>query len=70
MKSAFFIMELWQTGNIGSSNIAKIKNNPKDGFTTYELGKSALVDLFMDPKSEVNQQIFANFTVMELFWKA
>lgn len=34
MKQGYFIMRMWQTGNIGSQNIAKADNNPKEGFTT------------------------------------
>lgn len=36
MKSAFFILEMWQTGNVGPHNIAKTEKQPKEGFKTYK----------------------------------
>lgn len=36
MKASFFILEMWQTGNVGSHHIAKTENQPKVGFKTYE----------------------------------
>lgn len=35
MKKRFYILGMWQTGNIGSYNIAKIKEQPEDGFLLY-----------------------------------
>lgn len=36
IKEAFFIMRLWQTGNVGSHNIAKIEGQKQFGYRTYE----------------------------------
>lgn len=35
MSKAFFVLRLWQTGNIGPHNIAKIDGQPKEGFLIY-----------------------------------
>lgn len=36
MKSAYYIMQLWQTGNVGAHNIKKLDANPKEGFHLIE----------------------------------
>ena len=36
-------MKLWQTGNVGSHNIDKIKANPVGGYTSYEDAKAGML---------------------------
>jgi len=44
MKQNFYILEMWQTGNIGSHNVKKCDSQPKDGFKTYELAEEWLFE--------------------------
>ncbi|HSE56745.1 MAG TPA: RNA-binding protein [Candidatus Paceibacterota bacterium] len=67
MKSGFFIMKLWQTGNVGSCNIAKIKANPKKGYASDEEAKTAMKNLHKNGDWELTQSGYS-FTVTELFW--
>ena len=68
MKSAFFIMQMWQTGNIGSNNIKKLKDNPKDGYKSYDDAKAGMIKLFNDGNWELNNNYY-DFSIMELFYK-
>lgn len=67
MKSGHFIMKLWQTGNVGSHNIAQLKDNPKEGFKTSDEAKTALNKLHEEGNWEVTKGGY-HFTIMELFW--
>ena len=60
-------MKLWRTGNIGSHNIAKLKDNPKEGFKTPEEAKTKLQQFYEEGNWEVKEGGY-NFTIMELFW--
>lgn len=35
MSRRFYVLAMWQTGNIGSCNIAKVEQQPEDGFLMY-----------------------------------
>lgn len=35
MKKRFYVLGMWQAGNIGPHNISKVKEQPKDGFILY-----------------------------------
>lgn len=67
MKSAFFIMQMWQTGNIGSHNIKKLKQNPKEGYVSYEDAKAGMLKLWHENDWELNKGGY-DFAIMELFW--
>jgi len=68
MKSAFFIMQLWQTGNIRSHNIKKLGSNPKKGYQSYEEAKTGMLELLRNGDWELNESGYA-FAIMELFYK-
>ena len=42
MKHAWFIMKLWQMGNIGPHQIEKLEGQEKDGYNTSELAAEAM----------------------------
>lgn len=44
MKSAYYIMKIWQTGNVGSHNITKSHVNPENGFQTYEEAEQYMLE--------------------------
>jgi len=67
MKSAFFIMQMWQTGNVGSHNIKKLKDNPKNGYESYEDAKEAMLKLREDGNWELKKGGY-DFSIMELYW--
>lgn len=67
MKSAFFIMQMWQTGNIGSYNIKKLKDNPKEGYGSYEDAKAGMLKLWYEDNWELKKSGY-DFAIMELFW--
>lgn len=67
MKSAYFIMQIWQTGNIGSHNIKKLDANHKEGYINYEEAKSAMLQLIKDGDWDLKQRGYS-FSIMELFW--
>lgn len=67
MKSAYFIMQMWQTGNIGSHNIKKLDANPKEGYINYEEAKSAMLRLRKNDDWDLKQRGYS-FSIMELFW--
>lgn len=68
MKSAFFIMQMWQTGNIGSHNINKLNDNPKDGYASYEEAKAGMLKLHGGGNFPLNQSNGYTFCIMELFY--
>ena len=71
MKSGFFIMKLWQTGNIGSNNIKALKDNPKDGYDNYNEAKIEMFKLHSNKNWDLtlgSEQCGFKFTIMELFW--
>ncbi len=68
MKSAFFIMQMWQTGNVGSHNIKKLKENPQQGFESYEDAKTAMLKLWSEEDSWELKKGGYDFSIMELFW--
>lgn len=67
MKSAFFIMQMWQTGNVGSHNIKKLKDNPKNGYERYEDAKEAMLTLWTEGNWELKKGGY-DFSIMELYW--
>ena len=44
MKKSFYVLEMWQTGNVGSHNIRKVIEQPDDGFLLYRDAETWLVD--------------------------
>lgn len=62
----YYIMKLWQTGNVGSCNIAKIDANPKDGYQTHELAEKALEKLREEGNFEAR---YYNLTILPI-WPA
>lgn len=66
MKSAFFIMQLWQTGNVGSNNIKKLKANPKEGYESYEDAKAGMLKLWAEDNWDLKKGGY-DFAIMELF---
>ncbi len=63
IKTAYFIMVMFQTGNVGSHNIKKITNQPDEGFKTRALAEQYLVN----NEEKVNQWHFCNYTIMKLY---
>lgn len=59
-------MKLWQTGNIGSHNIAKLEANPKKGFETASLARKKLEDLYKEGDWEVVEGDY-EFTILPIF---
>lgn len=66
MKSAYFIMQMWQTGSI-SHNIKKLDANQKEGYINYEEAKLAMLKLRKDGDWDLKQRGYS-FSIMELFW--
>ena len=60
-------MKLWQTGNVGSHNVDKLIENPKDGYKTYDEAKLSLYLLKSKGIWALNQPDYS-FTIMELFY--
>jgi hypothetical protein len=69
MEQRYYIMKIWQTGNIGSHNIAKADNNPKEGFPTYEIAEQFLLDLYDNKVWEISGVSSFTFTIMKLYFK-
>lgn len=67
MKSGFFIMQLWQTGNVGSHNIKKLKDQPKKGYLTKDAAVLAMLEMKDKGNWEIKEGGY-DFTVMELYW--
>ncbi len=67
MKSGFFIMQLWQTGNVGSHNIKKLKDQPKKGYLTKDAAVLAMFKMKDKGNWEIKEGGY-DFTVMELYW--
>ncbi len=68
MKSAYFIMHLWQTGNVGSHNISKITHQEKEGYATYDLAKQEMIRLKLIGNWQLNCPEYT-FCIMEIFGK-
>lgn len=66
MKSAFFIMEMWQQGNVGSHQIKKLKENKEDGYATYDEAKEAMLTLKENGNWTLNKSR-STFAIMEIF---
>lgn len=60
-------MKMWQTGNIGSQNIAKADNNPKEGFLTYEEAEKFMSDSFENEVFEFSESNFKTFCIMKVY---
>ena len=60
-------MQMWQTGNIGSYNIKKLKDNPKEGYGSYEDAKAGMLKLWYEDNWELKKSGY-DFAIMELFW--
>lgn len=67
MKSAWFIMKLWQTGNAGSNNIDKIEGQSKTGYSDSGKAETAIKDLKKKGNWDLKQDD-CSFTVMQLWW--
>lgn len=67
MKQAYYIMRMWQTGNIGSYNITKADNNPKEGFQTYEEAEQFMFESFDNKVWEFSDGCFYNFCIMKVY---
>jgi hypothetical protein len=67
MKSGFFIMQLWQTGNIGSHNIKKLDENPQNGYESYDKAKNAMLKLRQENNWELSHSQYI-FCIIEIFW--
>lgn len=61
----YFIMQLWQTGNVGSHNISKFKGNPEFGYITEYAAWEALLWFQKNDNWEVNSEIY-EFSVMRI----
>lgn len=69
MKQNYFIMKMWQTGNVGSENIAKADNNPEDGFNTYEEAEQYLLESFGNDIWEFSSSRLFTFCIMKVYSK-
>ncbi|MEK6829732.1 MAG: hypothetical protein AABY15_06450 [Nanoarchaeota archaeon] len=67
MKSGYFIMKMWQTGNVGPHNIQKLKDNPHEGYKSYDEAKAGMLDLKEKGNWELKQTSYS-FAIMEVFW--
>jgi hypothetical protein len=67
MKSGFFIMQLWQTGNIGSHNIEKLSGQPKKGYLNKDIAVLAMLKKKAKGNWEIKESGY-DFTIMELYW--
>ena len=67
MKHAWFIMKLWQMGNIGPHQIEKLEGQEKDGYNTSELAAEAMKELKKEMNWFLNEKGYS-FTVMQLWW--
>ena len=68
MKQAYYIMRLWQTGNVGSHNIELSKENPSGGFLTYEQAEQFLLKGFDKKIWEFNES-FYDFIIVKVYSK-
>ena len=66
MKSAWFIMKIWQPGYTRPCQISKIEGQKKDGYTSQEEAKTAMQNLKDKGNKELNQR-YLSFTFMELW---
>jgi hypothetical protein len=66
MERAFYIMQLWQTGNVGPHNITKIVSNPKEGFPSYSEAIVGMAELKKEGNWLLNQKGY-QFAIMEIF---
>ena len=66
MKKAFFIVKMWQTGNIGGHNIKKIDLNPINGFETYEEAENFLLNPEYSNEWELKNARYS-FAIMQIF---
>jgi hypothetical protein len=60
-------MKLWETGNVGSNNIAKADNNPKEGFKSKKKAKKFLIESYENDDWDYRQN-FYTFTIMKLYF--
>lgn len=67
MDRRFYIMKMWQTGNVGSHNIKKMDLNPKDGYLSRDMAEKALMDFYDAEEFEICYNVFTNFTILEVF---
>lgn len=59
---------MWQTGNVGSHNIEKLKDNPSEGYKSHDEAKTAMLDLQEKGNFRLNDGRHT-FAIMEIFWK-
>jgi len=69
MKRAYYIMRMWQTGNIGSHNITKADNNPKEGFKTYREAEEFMITSYNNNVWEFSDGNFYTFCIMYVYSK-
>lgn len=69
MKKNYFIMKMWRTGNIGSFNITKADNNPKEGFSNYDEAEQFMFDSFDNNVFEYSESNFYTFCIMKIYSK-
>jgi len=63
-KSGFYVMEMWQTGNVGARNIAAVKGQPEEGFKNYDTALAWMIDEY--GKSYTHSS-FTTYTIMEVY---
>ena len=68
MKSAYYIMAMWQTGNVGSENIAKSHVNPENGFQTYEEAEQYMLEIGEEALYEYLNS-WDSFCIMKVYEK-
>lgn len=44
LHKGFYILRMWQTGNIGSNNICRVYGQPEDGFLIYRDAEKWMYD--------------------------
>jgi hypothetical protein len=65
MKTGWYILRLNQIGNIGSHQIARIKEQPEEGFLTYENAEHRLIQLIENKGTHYFN--WDAFTILQLF---
>jgi hypothetical protein len=69
MKSAYFIMKLWEVGNIGLDyNISKIEEQKPAGYVSEEEAEKAMLKMKRNGNWELSEGDY-DFTIMKLYWR-
>lgn len=62
-KVSFFVMRMWQTGNVGSYNIKQLDEQPENGFKSEGKALAWLLDsVDVDKYSS-----FSTYTIMKIY---